>query len=185
MIGLYYSSHGNFPTVQNSCSSSKRRPRLSEVVPLCGCRRWVGRYHVHFPAEASRRCISAMHGQPTRHADRLSRNESGIVAEKECDHARIVIRPTKSTHWNRPASPSAILPPSGELLRKPSNSGVSVGPGQTTFKMTFFCASSRASVLVNEIKPPLHASRGRNSCQPGIWCRVTIHSRELQSPRSG
>jgi hypothetical protein len=39
---------------------------------------------------------SPMHGQPTRHADRLSRNISGIVTEQECDHARIVIRLSKT-----------------------------------------------------------------------------------------
>src|SRR6516162_3572549 len=44
--------------------------------------------------------------------------------------------------------------------------GVLVGPGQMAFKRTFLRASSRASDLVKEIRPPLQAEYTASSLVP-------------------
>ena len=49
------------------------------------------------------------------------------------------------------ASISFSPPPSAAM---PSSSGVRVGPGQTTFAVTPWRATSRATVFVNAITPP-------------------------------
>ena len=61
---------------------------------------------------------------------------------------------------------ASASPIEGDAARKLSNSGVSVGPGQTTFNVTPLRASSRASVLVNAMMPPLHAAYTASPDEP-------------------
>src|SRR5262245_47501673 len=97
-----------------------------------------------------------MHGEPARDADRLARDIGGVVRQQERDQPWIILRHAEAPHRDGALEPFGDARPSAPS-RKLRRMAVSVGPGQIVLRITPLPTSSRASVLVNAMMPPLQA----------------------------
>ena len=97
-----------------------------------------------------------MHGETAGDADGLAGDVGGVIRQQEGDQARVVFRHAEPPHRDgalEPFGDAGAVRPSIKLRRM----AVSVGPGQSVLRITPLPTSSRASVLVKAMMPPLQA----------------------------
>ena len=100
----------------------------------------------------------AAHRQAAGDADHLAGDELRFFTGQKGNDAGDIAWLAETLHGDRPLQGRASLSPASPEPANEANSGVSVGPGQTTLRLMPRPANSRARVFVKEMMPPLEAA---------------------------
>src|SRR5262249_36321979 len=98
-----------------------------------------------------------MHGGTARDADGLASDVGGVVGQQEGDESGVILRRAEPPHRNRALEPFGDARAVGPFEKAAQNGGIGRARAERIGDHALSHGSSRGSVLVSAMMPPLQA----------------------------